>query len=189
MPSTHIIHQQLATMHPALFRFAFLQLRNKALAEDAVQEALLAVLETPDRFAGRSSFRTYVTGILKFKIIDILRLNEKEKQLPYNDELSDSDIVDSLFTSNGHTINVARAWSEPDIVLEQKNFLKVLEVCLEKLPAKSARVFMMRELLDLETEEICKELDLSISNFGVLLFRARIKLRGYLDMHWFSHQI
>ncbi len=180
MPSSHIIHQQLTTMHPALFRFAFLQLHNNAQAEDAVQETLLAVLEKPDRFAGRSSFRTYVTGILKFKIIDILRLTEKEKQLPYDDESSDSDIIDSLFTSNGHKIEVARAWSQPDSVLEQKDFFKAVEICLEKLPAKSARAFMMRELLDLETEEICKELDLSISNFGVLLFRARLRLRGYL---------
>ena len=185
MPYNHNIQQQLETMHPALFRFAFLQLRNKAQAEDAVQEALLAVLEHPDRFAGRSSFRTFVTGILKFKIIDILRLSEKEKQLPYDDDSNESDIIDSLFTANGHCREVACVWSEPDTALEQKDFFRVLEMCLEKLPAKTARVFMMHECLGFGTEEICKELNLSTSNLWVLLFRARLRLRECLDLHWF----
>lgn len=188
MPHSHNLFQQLETMHPALFRFAFLQLRNKAQAEDAVQEALLAVLENPDRFAGRSSFRTFVTGILKFKIIDILRRSEKERQLPYDEDATDSDIIDSLFTAHGHCLEVARRWTVPDTALEQKDFFRVLEMCLEKLPAKTARVFIMRECLDLEAEEICKELNLSNSNLWVLLFRARLRLRECLDLHWFCHK-
>jgi RNA polymerase sigma-70 factor (ECF subfamily) len=188
MFSSQHIHLQLQTMQPALFRFAFLQLRNKEQAEDAVQEALLAILEKPDRFAGRSSFRTYVTSILKFKIIDILRLSEKEKQLPYDDDISDGDIIDSLFTANGNAINIAQAWSEPDTLVEQKDFFRVLEICLKKLPAKTARAFIMHECLDCETDEICQELNLSTSHFWVLLFRARLSLRESLDLHWFCHR-
>ena len=180
------MHQQLETMQPVLFRFAFLQLRNKEQAEDAVQEALLAILEKPDRFAGRSSFRTYVTSILKFKIIDILRLSEKEKQLPYDEDTSDADIIDRLFTINGKTIDTARAWADPETLLEQKDFFRVLEICLKKLPAKTARAFIMHECLDCETEEICKELNLSTSHFWVLLYRARLGLREHLDLNWFS---
>ncbi len=175
-------------MHPTLFLVAFLQLRNKAQAEDAVQEALLAVLEKPGRFAGRSSFRTYVTGILKFKIIDILRLSQKEKQLLYDQDDSDTDIIDSLFMANGHTIEIALAWDDPYTTLEQKEFFKVLEICLKKLPTKTARAFMMHEWLELETAEICKELDVSRSNFWVLLFRARQRLREHLDLYWFCHK-
>ncbi|CAN5900601.1 RNA polymerase factor sigma-70 [soil metagenome] len=179
-------------MRPALFRFAMLQLRNESQAEDAVQEALLAVLEKPHSFAGQSSFRTYVTGILKYKIIDTLRSAGKEKQLITDDDEggseSEADLIDSLFKKNGHTIHTARAWGEPDTTLEQKDFFRVLEVCLEKLPAKTARVFMMREWLELETEEICKELGLTTSNLWVLLYRARLRLRECLDLNWFAHK-
>ncbi len=186
MTTNQHVHQQLEAMRPVLLRFAMLQLRNDTLAEDAVQEALLAVLEKPDSFNGKSSFRTYVTGILKYKIIDALRAAGKEKQLPHNDDESDSDLIDSLFVANGHTLEVACAWGEPDTTFQQKDFFRVLEVCLEKLPAKTARVFMMREWLDLETEEICKELGLTTSNLWVLLYRARLRLRECLDLNWFA---
>lgn len=180
------LHLELEAIRPALLRFALLQLRNESQAQDAVQEALLAVLEKPDSYSGKSSFRTYVTGILKYKIIDILRSSGKEKQLPCEDDMAESDVIDNLFKANGHTVDTARPWSEPETELEQKDFFKVLEICLEKLPAKTARVFMMREWLDLDTEEICKELDLSTSNLWVLLFRARMRLRECLDLNWFA---
>jgi RNA polymerase sigma-70 factor (ECF subfamily) len=188
MASIPDLHLQLESIRPALFRFAMLQLRNESQAEDTVQEALLAVLEKPDNFAGQSSLRTYVTGILKYKIIDCLRTSGKEKQLPSEDEESESDLIDSLFNKNGHTIDQARAWGEPDATLSQKDFFRVLEICLEKLPAKTARVFMMREWLELESEEICKELDLTSSNLWVLLYRARLRLRECLDLNWFANQ-
>lgn len=175
-------------MRPLLLRFAMLQLRNPTSAEDAVQETLLAVLEKPDSFAGKSSLRTYVTGILKYKIIDALRMAGKEKQLPHNEDDSEADLIDNLFNAHGHTLETARAWDEPEHSLQQKDFFRVLEVCLEKLPPKTARVFMMREWLELETEEICKELDLSTSNLWVLLYRARLRLRECLDLNWFAAQ-
>lgn len=188
MTSLQDLHRQLEVLRPLLLRFAMLQLRNSTQAEDAVQETLLALLEKPDSFAGKSSLRTYATGILKFKIIDGLRAAGKEKQLLQNEDDSEADLIDSLFTANGHTIETARAWGEPEGTLQQKDFFRVLEVCLEKLPAKTARVFMMREWLELETDEICKELDLSTSNLWVLLYRARLRLRECLDLNWFAVQ-
>ncbi|MCU6434958.1 sigma-70 family RNA polymerase sigma factor [Undibacterium sp. Jales W-56] len=188
MTSLSSLHQQLETMRPVLFRFAMLQLRNDFQAEDAVQEALLAVLEKPDSFAGQSSLRTYVTGILKYKIIDCLRAGNKEVALHIDDDESEADLIDSLFAKNGHPHEIPRAWGNPDASLEQKDFFRVLEVCLEKLPANTARVFMMREWLELETEEICKELTLTTSNLWVLLYRARLRLRECLDLNWFANK-
>jgi RNA polymerase sigma-70 factor (ECF subfamily) len=188
MTSIESLYLQLEQMRPSLLRFAMLQLRNDTLAEDAVQEALLAVLEKPDNFAGQSSLRTYVTGILKFKIIDCLRASGKEKQLIVEDDESEADLIDSLFKADGHTVDRPRDWGNPDATLEQKDFFRVLEICLEKLPAKTARVFMMREWLELDTEEICKELELSTSNVWVVLYRARLRLRECLDLNWFGRQ-
>ncbi|WP_317204736.1 sigma-70 family RNA polymerase sigma factor [Janthinobacterium sp.] len=180
------LHRQLEAMRPLLVRFAVLQLRNEALAEDAVQDALIAVLEKPDGYAGQSTLRTYVTGILKFKIIDNLRRSTRERQIETADEQSEDDAIDALFARDGHTNEMPRQWGDPERTLEQKDFFAVLEVCLEKLPAKTARIFMMREWLELETEEICKELAITTSNAWVLLYRARLRLRECLDLNWFG---
>jgi RNA polymerase sigma-70 factor (ECF subfamily) len=188
MTATDTLHRQLEVMRPLLVRFAQLQIRNQALAEDAVQDALIAVLEKPERFAGQSSLRTYVTGILKYKIIDCLRASSRERQIDTHDDQSEDDAIDALFIADGHTREQPMAWGDPDATLEQKDFFKVLEICLEKLPAKTARIFMMREWLELETDEICKELAITTSNAWVLLYRARTRLRECLDLNWFGNR-
>jgi RNA polymerase sigma-70 factor (ECF subfamily) len=181
------LHRQLEAMRPQLVRFAHLQLRDAALAEDAVQDALIAVLENPGRFAGQSTLRTYVTGILKFKIIDNLRLATRERQIDSAEDQSEDDAIDALFAADGHTREAPLAWGNPDSTLEQKDFFRVLEVCLEKLPAQSARLFMMREWLELDTDEICKELTITPANVWVILYRARVRLRECLDLNWFGN--
>lgn len=188
MTATLTLHGQLEAIRPQLVRFAQLQLRNEALAEDAVQDALMAVLEKPDGFRGQSSLRTYITGILKFKIIDNLRLASRERQVDTAHDQSEDDAIDALFVADGHTRDMPRQWGDPDRTLEQKDFFRVLEVCLDKLPAQAARVFMMREWLELETDEICKELAISASNLWVILYRARLRLRECLDLNWFGNR-
>ena len=189
MTATLTLHAQLEALRPQLVRFALLQLRNEALAEDAVQDALMAVLEKPDSFRSESSLRTYVTGILKFKIIDNLRLASRERQIDSTDGQSDDEAIDALlFVAGGHTREMPRQWGDPDGTLEQKDFFRVLEACLEKLPAQAARIFMMREWLELDTDEICKELAVSASNVWVILYRARLRLRECLDLNWFGNR-
>ena len=175
-------------MRPVLVRFAVLQLRNETLAEDVVQDALIAVLEKPDRFAGQSSLRTYVTGILKHKIVDVMRASRREFQIEAGEGQSDADVIDALFKPDGHTIDTPRQWGDPDATLEQKDFFHVLELCLDKLPERTARIFMMREWLELDTGEICKELGISTSNAWVMLYRARVQLRECLDLNWFGNR-
>ncbi len=183
---TDSLHRDLDDLRPALVRFAVLQLRNRALAEDVVQDTLIAVLEKPDRFAGQSTLRTYVTGILKHKIIDALRAGKREVQIEAQEGRSEADVIDALFRPDGHTVDMPRRWGEPDATLEQKDFFRVMETCLERLPARTARIFMMREWLELDTDEICKELRITPSNAWVMLYRARIQLRECLDLNWFG---
>jgi RNA polymerase sigma-70 factor (ECF subfamily) len=144
------------------------------------------VLEKPDSFRGQSSLRTYVTGILKFKIIDGLRVASRERQFDSAGDEADDATIDALFVADGHTRDLPRQWGDPDGTLEQKDFFRVLEVCLDKLPAQAARIFMMREWLEFDTGEICKELSLSATNVWVILYRARLRLRECLDLNWFG---
>jgi RNA polymerase sigma-70 factor (ECF subfamily) len=163
-----------------LLRYAALQLRDAAAAEDAVQETLLAALAGETGFAGRSNLRTWLTGILKHKIVDAIRRMSRESPLPAEDEL------EALFDATGHWIEMPQAWPDPDSSLAQKQFFAVLEDCLAKLPAKTSQAFMMREHLGLETTEICKELAVTPTHCWVLLHRARLALRMCLEMNWFG---
>jgi len=180
------LESELAELHKPLLRFAQLQLRNDALAEDVVSETLLAILEKPGNFEGRSSLRTYATGILKFKIIDVLRKRGREVHVEPLDEQSVDEALDALFHADGHYVDKPPAWQQPEMALEQRQFFEVLERCVERLPPRLARVFMMREWLEREVDEICAELSITANNCGVMLFRARMALRECLGQNWFG---
>lgn len=180
------LESQLADLHDPLLRFARLQLRDDGLAEDVVSETLLAILEKPQAFEGRSSLRTYATGILKFKIVDALRRKGREVAVEVGDDESLDDAWDALFAANGHWRDPPAAWRDPDSSLQQQQFFRALEACLERLPAKTGRAFMMREWLEKDVTDICQELSITANHCGVLLYRARMQLRECLAQTWFG---
>src|SRR5918996_3900302 len=117
-----------------LLRYASLQLRDAHAAEDAVQETLVAALAGESSFAGRSNLRTWLTSILKHKIIDAIRRLVRESTLtPLEGEDTE---FDALFAGDGHWRDPPEAWADPDAALEQKRFFAALEACLERLPHK-----------------------------------------------------
>jgi RNA polymerase sigma-70 factor (ECF subfamily) len=181
---------ELAALRPDLLRFARLQLRDAGAAEDAVQETMLAALQGSQRFESRSSYKTWLIAILRNKIIDIIRGQSREISATSlaDDEAGDDLLAESLFDQRGHGQAAARPgrWGDPEASFEQQQFWKVFEACLDGLPAKTARIFMMREFLGFETEEICKETGISSSNCWVVLHRARMGLRTCLETKWFA---
>lgn len=182
------LESELAALHKPLLCFAKLQLRNDSIAEDVVSETMLAILEKPESFEGRSSLRTYATGILKFKIIDVLRRRGREVHIePMNEESMD-DALDALFLQDGHWREPPPAWQQPERALEQSQFFEAIQVCVDRLPPRLGRVFMMREWLERETDDICLELGITANNCGVMLYRARMQLRQCLDGKWFKGQ-
>jgi RNA polymerase sigma-70 factor (ECF subfamily) len=183
MPPAADFRAQLEALRPYLVRYASLQLRDAAAAEDAVQEALLAALAGQAGFAGRANLRTWVTGILKHKIVDVIRRQAREPALP---EETEDDDLDGLFRRNGHWAERPVPWADPDGALEQSQFFRALQLCLERLPARTAQVFMMREHLGQETAEICKELAITPTHCWVMLYRARMTLRECLQQTWFD---
>lgn len=171
-----------------LLRYASLQLRDAGAAEDAVQDTLIAALEGRERFAGKSSVKTWLTGILKHKIIDHVRRQSREQPLLANDgdERSEAEAIDALFLEDGHWRQPPSDWGDPDTALQNKAFLEVFEQCAKGMPARTARAFMMREVMDMDTDEICKELEVSTTNCWVMLHRARLALRECLEIKWFG---
>jgi RNA polymerase sigma-70 factor (ECF subfamily) len=163
---------------PYLVRYASLQLRDRHAAEDCVQETLVAALAGEASFAGRSNLRTWLTGILKHKIVDAIRRMARDPE-----PVPDVAELDALFDVTGHWDEAPADW--PESSLEQKQFFAVLEKCLAGLPAKTAQAFMMREHMGFETDEICKELSVTPTHCWVLLYRARMALKECLQTNWF----
>src|SRR3569832_1579799 len=167
----------------ALFRYALLRLRDSMLAEDLVQESLLAAMQARARYSGASSERTWLIGILKHKIVDHLR--KAHRETPAGDELADH--LDGLIDEHGHwRIDIA-PWREPDRAFEQREFWRIFADCIEHLPRRLADALLLREIDGLDCEAICKELGIvTTNNLWVILSRARLRLRQCLDAHWFQ---
>ena len=169
-----------------LLRVAVLQLRDNDLAEDVVQDTLLAALQGAKGFSGRSSVKTWLTGILKHKIVDAIRKKTREPAFAALEDEVQLDDMDALFDESGHWDNPPADWGDPEAHLSRVQFMDMMQFCLEKLPPNTARVFMMREVMELDSGEICKELSITTTNLWVILYRARMALRRCLEQNWFA---
>jgi RNA polymerase sigma-70 factor (ECF subfamily) len=169
-----------------LLRVAVLQLRDNDLAEDIVQDTLVAALQGAQGFSGRSSLKTWLTGILKHKIVDAIRRKSREPTFASLEEETQIEDFDALFDDSGHWENPPADWGDPESQLSRAQFFDIMQFCLEKLPPNTARVFMMREVMELESNEICKELSITSTNLWVILYRARMALRQCLEQNWFA---
>lgn len=177
-------HTLLAEHGDYLFRVARRQLRSDAHAEDAVQETLLAALTAKASYAGAASLRTWLTGILKHKIIDTIRSQAREVAVPRDED--DGEDWEALFKADGHWQHPPQAWKSPESEAELAQLRIVLLECADRLKPAMARVFSLREVVGMGTEEICKELGISSTNCWVLLHRARLFLRECLEINGFT---
>ncbi len=179
----------LESLRRQMHQFATLQLSDAHLAEDAVQEALMGALKNVQSFGGRAALKTWVFAILKHKIADVLRHKQRvvnaSSLLHEDEELEDFSV---LFDRKGFWQADERpvAWGNPEESMRQGDFWRVFEACLEHLPGKQARVFMMREFIELESREVCQAVGITVSNLNVMLHRARLRLRECLENRWFA---
>lgn len=180
------LESQLAEHRAYLLRFARLQLRNEAWAEDAVSETILAALSKPQSFGNRSQLKTWLVGILKHKVVDALRQNMRTVSMEAGQDEGGGELEALVFTADGHFASPPADWGNPERDLQSRQFFEVLEACAGKLPPAMGRVFLMREWLELSSDEICKELNLTATNLYVQLHRARLRLRECLELNWFT---
>lgn len=185
-----ILNAEVQSHRGYLLRFAVAKLRDAEQAEEVIQEALLAALEGIGGFNGQSSLRTWLTSILKFKIIDFQRRIIRERAqfavAPAEDDSADPEWMERMFDETGHWSPRLGEWADPDGALQQKQFFEAFERCMDKLPGTTSRVFFKREVMGVDTDEICKEEEISASNCWVMLHRARLALRECLDRNWFQ---
>ncbi|MFO1273172.1 MAG: sigma-70 family RNA polymerase sigma factor [Rubrivivax sp.] len=172
--------EQVAALRPVLLKMAQRRVRNAAWAEDAVSETLVAALERPDAFAGRAQTRTWLVGILKHKLVDQVRRHTRECAL----ERHDDDGGDGLEPELAPEQDQPAPWGDPQASLARTQLLTQLQDALRTLPPQQGRAFVLRECLEAETDEVCRELGVNANHLGVILHRARHKLRAALAPQW-----
>ncbi|OOF52058.1 RNA polymerase subunit sigma [Rodentibacter genomosp. 1] len=177
----HISEKELTVIRQQMLKFAELQLHNHELAEDLVQESFLSAFKHIDRFKREAAFKTWIFAILKNKIIDYFR--QKGRFVLESEMIEEDDSPNTFFDEAGHW-NLAFTPSnlqEYEEKVYAEEFWLIFETCLTCLPSQQARIFMMREFLELSSDEICEETQLSTSNLHTTLYRARLQLQHCLS--------
>lgn len=180
-----------------LFRFALIRVDDRHEAEDLVQETFYSALKSVKRFRGDSTEKTWLYNILSNKIVDHYRKNKNRtyssSELLNEDEKNEEGFYDRFFKKTGmfagHWTDDAKPgrWGENfKDHLESKEFLEILKDCIISLPEKWASVFRMKHFMDKESKEICKELEITSSNFWVIIHRTKLQLRSCLENNWIN---
>jgi RNA polymerase sigma-70 factor (ECF subfamily) len=175
---------QLAEQRPYLMKIARLELRDEHQAEDLVSEVITQAFERRETFRGDSSLRTWLTTILKNRIIDMLRKQWREQ--PLDPGPPQGEDFDPLFDQSGHWSQIPSETPDPAQLCEQDAFLSAVQRCVSMLPQRIAQVFVLREVFGSDTGELCKDLGLTTSNVWVQLYRARVMLRVCLEKGGFA---
>ena len=168
-----------------LYRYALTRVREAALAEDLLQETLLAAIGSYQAHAGRSAERTWLVGIMKHKLIDYFRRVARMAPLQLTPE-DDREWFEESGPWQGHWREDRAPISWPIDALESREFWETLEHCLSQLPSQMSIAFTLREIDGLTSTEICEILNVTPNNLWVLLHRGRNKLRHLLEVEWFQ---
>ncbi|SIS62767.1 RNA polymerase sigma-70 factor, ECF subfamily [Filimonas lacunae] len=171
-----------------LFSVAMLKVGNKETAEDLVQETFISAIKAKDSFRSDSSEKTWLTAILNNKIIDHYRKKDVLKNVTeYIDDTGQS-FSNSFFKENGHWQSNAtpQLWKEDaDTAVNRSEFYRILQYCIHKMPAKLVPVFTARFLENEDSDTICKDFNITPSNYWVIIHRAKVLMRSCLEKNWF----
>lgn len=182
--------RDLAALRQRLLRQARLAVHDAAQAEDLVQDTLIAVLQQRTAYRGDAALSTWAIAILRHKVADWYRSPavRRETQLPDAQASALDDALAAQFDESGHWREAVHAWDQPEQRAERRQMMHTLEGCMGCLPPQTRRVFMMREWLGFESDEIRTRLGLSADNVRTILHRARMALRDCMQQRWFGAQ-
>jgi RNA polymerase sigma-70 factor (ECF subfamily) len=169
-----------------LYRYALRTVRRDDAAEDLVQDTLLAAWRGRAGFAGRSSERSWLTAILKRKVIDWLRAAVRERARTADTPADDFEA--GLFDDTHHWRKRPKKWANtaPDADATRAEFWEVVRSCSGKLPPRLRDVFVLRHLEESEAAEICQRVAITPSNLWVMLHRARLRMWRCLTENWYG---
>ena len=168
-----------------LYRYAIVRVRKREVAEDLVQDTLLAALKSHDRFEGQSAEQTWIIGILRHKVMDYIRSTRRGMARVTDD--SQIDWFADFFDDRGGWRKAPDPTAiNPDSLLEKEEFWDVFDACLGALSPRTREAFARRVIENEETSVISGALDVTVNNLWVILFRARTQMRRCLMTKWFG---
>lgn len=167
-----------------LFRFALTRVRDRAVAEDLVQDTLLAAIQRVATLTSIANERGWLIGILRHKLLDHFRRAARDKRL--SDDSIDLTDPDAAFDDEGRWAAPPREWESPEGSLERDEFWAAFGLCIDALPENLRTTFALRELEGVGSDGLVQTLGTSKSNVWVMLSRARQRLRDCLENHWFK---
>lgn len=169
-----------------LYNYAYSRVRSKEVAEDLVQETFIAGLRAMKSFQGRSTELTWLISILKRKTIDYYRKSSVKKEVAVSEFTSPFN-KEGIYEGHWILDRAPKEWkSDLDDPINQAEFRSILDKCLSNLHENWKAVFVLKFIEDLNSNEICKELECTPSNLWVMLHRARLKLRECIEMNWLN---
>jgi RNA polymerase sigma-70 factor (TIGR02943 family) len=176
-----------------LYHIAMIRVNNTETARDLVQDTFLSAIKAIDSFKGTSSEKTWLTSILKNKIIDHYRkksiLKDTSQYLDQTEEGFYEHFFQADETSSNHWTSgsMPAIWkSEADQNLTDGEFYRVLEACIQKMPPKFIPVFTAKFMDEDDAEKICKDHQITPSNYWVIIHRAKLLMRSCIEKHWFN---
>lgn len=169
-----------------MLRFSQLHLPSREEAEDAVQDTFTALLQCAVADVNVANAKHYAFGILRNKIADRLR-QKYRSPIAYEEEFDD-DLDQVLFDERGHWVDgvAPTGWVNPQEHVQSQQFFMIVDLCVQKLPAKPARVFSMKEFLECDVTEICTTLGITKTDYWQCMSRARKQLQLCLHQNWFE---
>jgi len=168
-----------------MYRYAVARVGRTHVAEDLVQDALLAALKARDTYQGRASLRTWLFGILRHKILDHLLACRRANPSGTGD--ADAAAVEGWFDEQGRWLRPPNSWSlDPAAQAENQELWEVFRGCLCGVSPGGREIFARRVMDHESCESICEDLELSPANLWVILHRARAILRACVEMRWFG---
>jgi RNA polymerase sigma-70 factor, ECF subfamily len=165
-----------------LTRTATWLLGNRQAAQAAVRAALLAAAGAPHAPTDPAALRPWLFGLLKQHLMDALW--RQTGMAPLHDDSAETG-GEPAFLADGHWCNEPAAWGDPQTTVAQPAFMSLLERCIDRLPKNTARVFTMREILGMDTQEICASVGISPATCAAMLRRARLAMHARLENDWF----
>lgn len=163
-----------------LYQYTFQRVRDKPTAMDIVQEVFLSAWKNFESYRKDAAIKTWLLSILKNKIIDYYRSTVHS---------STGDSGWSYFDSQEHWTEESAPveWNAGQVhKMEQDEFFRILAQCKDKLQQLQKMVFAMKHIDDMKSDEICRLLNITASNYWVIMHRAKVQLRACLEVNWFT---
>lgn len=169
-----------------LYRYAWSRLRDTNAAEEVVQETFLAGIRFQDRYNGKGAERAWLLGILKRKLVDYVRMRARFNRDGMAADGNDPTV--QMFDGQGNWKAGALRFDLPDRHMESMELWDVVKGCLSHLPTGQADVFVLSVMENMDSDQICRELDITPSNLWVRLHRARLALARCVGSKWLDQQ-